>query len=84
MERYLEKKIRKYVIATLGCPTLYLKKIPGKKEYMFSEDIEFATKTMSANLAEQIKGYYYQDIGFDVELVVLPMEITYELIDETN
>ena len=84
MERYLEKKIRKYVIATLGCPTLYLKKIPSKKEYMFSEDIEYATKTMSANLAEQIKRYYYHDIGFDVELVVLPMEITYELIDETN
>jgi hypothetical protein len=84
MEKYLEKKIRKYVIATFGNPTLYLKKIPGKKEYMFSEDIEYATKTMSVSLAEQIKNYYYQDIGFDVELVVVPVDITYELIDETN
>lgn len=84
MERYLEKKIRKYVIATLGYPTLYLKKIPGKEEYMFSEDIEYATKTMNVGLAEQIKNYYYQDIGCDVELVIVPVEITYELIDETN
>lgn len=84
MERYLEKTIRKYVIATLGTPTLYLKKVPSKKEYMFSEDIEYATKAMSKNIAEQIKNYYYQDIGFDIELVVVPVEITYELVDDTN
>lgn len=84
MERYLEKKIRKYVIATLGIPTLYLKKIPSEKEYIFSEDIEYATKAMSKNVAEQIKDYYYADTKSDIELVVVPVEITYEIIDETN
>ena len=84
MERYVEKKIRKYVIATFDNPTLYLKKIPSEKEYIFSEDIEYATKTMSQNIAEQIKNYYYIDTNSNVELVVLPVEITYELIDETN
>jgi hypothetical protein len=84
MEKYLEKKIRKYVIATFGTPTLYLKKIPSKAEYIFSEDIEYATKAMSQKIAEQIKDYYYSDTGSNVELVVLPVEITYELIDETN
>lgn len=84
MEKYLEKKIKKYIIATLGNPTLYLKKIPSKKEYIFSEDIEYATKAMSKNVAEQIKKYYYIDTGSDIELVVLPVDITYELIDETN
>lgn len=84
MDKYMEKKIRKYVIATFGSPTLYLKKTPSKKEYMFSEDIELATKSMSQNIAEQIKSYYYVDTGSNIELVVLPVEITYELIDETN
>ena len=84
MEKYLEKKIRKYVVATFGSPTLYLKKVPSEKEYIFSENIEYATKSMSYNVAEQIKSYYYSDTGSNVELVVLPVEITYELVDETN
>ena len=84
MKKYLEKKTRKYVIATFGSPTLYLKKVPSEKEYIFSEDIEYATKSMGQNVAEQIKNYYYADTGSNIELVVLPVEITYELIDETN
>ena len=81
MQRYLEKKIRKYVIATLDNPTLYLKKTPAKKEYYFVEDIEVATKTMSEKLANSILSYYYSDTGLDTELVVVPIEITYEIID---
>ena len=84
MERYLEKKIKKYIIATLGHPTLYLKKIPGKKEYIFSEDIEYATKAMNENLANQIKNYYYTDTSSNIELVVVPVEITYEFVDESK
>lgn len=84
MQRYLEKKIRKYVIATLDNPTLYLKKTPAKKEYYFVEDIEVATKTMSEKLANSILSYYYSDTGLDTELVVVPIEITYEIIDYTE
>ena len=82
MKRYLEKKIRKYVIATLDTPTLYLKKTPAKSEYCFVEDIEVATKTMRKNVMDEILKYYYLDTGLDTELVVVPIEITYEIIDE--
>lgn len=84
MKKYLEKKIRKYVIATLDNPTLYLKKIPAKKEYYFVEDIEIATKTMSKKLAESILQYYYLDTGLDTEMVVIPVDIIYEIIDDTE
>lgn len=84
MKSYLEKKVRKYVIATLDNPTLYLKKIPAKKEYYFVEDIEVATKAMSKKLAESILQYYYLDTGLDIEMVVVPIDITYEIIDDTE
>ena len=82
--KYIEKKIRKYIIATFDNPTRYLCKTPGEKEYLFTKDIEYATKTMRYNLAEQVKQYYYNDTGMTIDLVVLPLDITYELVDETN
>lgn len=84
MKKYLEKKNKKYVIATLDNPTLYLKKTPAKNEYFFVEDIEIATKTTSKNLAHSILSYYYSDTGMNNELVVVPIEITYEIIDDTE
>lgn len=81
MKKYLEKKIRKYVIATLDNPTLYLKKIPAKKEYYFVEDIEIATKTLKKSLMDQILKYYYLDTGLNIELVVIPVDITYEIVE---
>ena len=84
MKKYLEKKIRKYVIATLDNPTLYLKKMPAKKEYYFVEDIEVATKAMNKRLAKSILQYYYMDTGLDIEMVVVPVDITYEIIDDAE
>ena len=83
MNRYLEKKIIKYVAATLDNPTLYLKKTPAKLEYCFVEDIEMATKSLNKKLMNQIISYYYLDTKMDVELVAVPIEITYEIIDDT-
>ena len=83
MNRYLEKKIIKYVAATLDNPTLYLKKTPAKPEYCFVEDIEMSTKTLNKKLMEQIISYYYIDTKINVELVAVPVEITYEIIDDT-
>ena len=82
--KILEKKITKYVIATLDNPTLYLKKIYQQKKYVFSEDIEYATKTMSRDVAKIILDYYYSDTGDDIELVIVPVEITYSLINEQS
>ena len=84
MDRYLEKKTKKYVAATLDTPTLYLKKTPGKPEYYFVEDIEMATKTLSKKLMDQVISYYYLDTKVNVALVAVPVEITYEIIDDTE
>lgn len=81
MKRYLEKKIKKYVIATLDNPTLYLKKKWGTPEYSFVEDIEVATKGVTKHVAEQILRYFYIDTKLDLELVVIPIEITYEILE---
>ena len=82
MDRYLEKKTKKYVAATLDNPTLYLKKTPAKPEYCFVEDIEMATKSLSKKLMNQIISYYYLDTKADIDLVTVPIEITYEIIEE--
>lgn len=82
MKKYLEKKIRKYVIATLDNPTLYLRKTPSENEYCFVEDVEMATKALNATVIKQILQYYHFNTGLNTELVVIPLEITYELIDE--
>jgi len=79
---YIEKETKKYVIATLGNPTLYLRKTPAKNEYCFVEDIEQATKTVSKNVMKQILRYFYYDTGVDTELVVVPIKITYKIIEE--
>lgn len=80
--KYIEKKIKKYVIATID--GIYLKKTPAKKEYYFVEDIEIATKAMSKKMIQQVLDYYYQDTMTNIDLVIVPVEITYELIDESN
>ena len=85
MTRYKEKVIRKYVIATLDNPTLYIKKTPSLPEYAFVEDIEMATKLMSKKVANDMIGYFYHDTNLrDIDLVIVPVEITYEIIDETE
>lgn len=82
-EKILEKQVQKYVIATLSNPTLYLKKIYQRKQYVFTDDIEMATKTMSKDVADIIIEYYHSDTGDTMELVVVPVEVTYNLIKES-
>lgn len=81
-KRYIEKRIKKYVIANMDGK--YLKKTVGKNEYCFVDDIEVATKAIKINVINDVLKYYYYDTGMNIELVILPIEITYELIDETN
>ena len=80
IDKHVEKKCLKYVIATLDNPTMYLRYLLNRK-YSFVDDIEQATKTLDYALAENIKGYYYKDTGMDTELIIIPVEITYELIN---
>ena len=82
MDKLLEKKVTKYVIATLDAQTLYLKKVYQQKKYVFTDDIEYATKTMTKDVAQIILDYFYSDTGDNIDLVIVPVEITYHLINE--
>ena len=82
INKYIEKKIIKYVITTVD--GRYLKKIPSQNEYYFVDDIEIATKAMDRSTINQILRYYYLDTNSDIELLTIPVEITYELINETS
>ena len=53
-------------------------------EYCFVEDIEMASKTLNKRLMEQIISYYSSDTRLDTPLVAVPVEITYEIIDDTE
>ena len=81
--KYMDKKIRKYVIATTDGKYLRKDMLSGK--YYFIEDIEAATKAERLSVAKDFLKYYYFDTNMlNNELVIIPVDITYELIDETN
>ena len=75
MVKHLEKQVIKYVIATLDTPTEYLITREGKNS--LTDNIIRATKTISKNVAKDIAN------GINMDLVVIPVEISYSLIDET-
>ena len=75
MVKHLEKQVIKYVIATLDTPTEYLITREGKNS--LTDNIIRATKTTSKKVAKDIAN------GINMDLVVIPVEISYSLIDET-
>ena len=78
-----EQELKRYVIATLNVPTLYLKSL-HMGNYCFVDNLVEATKTVNKNVAEQMKNYFYQDTGLNIDLVVVPLKIKYELINELD
>lgn len=83
MNNYLEGVLDRYVIATLSNPTTYL--IFKDKNIKFTEQIYRATKTTGRNTANAIKNEFYAYTGrTDIELVVLPIKISYEIVREEN
>ena len=83
MNKYLESTLERYVIATLDNPTTYL--IFKDKNITFTRQISRATKTAGRNTANAIKNEFYAYTGrTDIELVVLPIKISYEIIKEEN
>lgn len=82
MEKYLEKKMRKYVIATLD--SKFLARDSLNDRYCFT-DIVGASKYKSRNMGLQWIDYYRRDTGdLLLELVVIPVDISYELINENS
>lgn len=83
MNGYLENTLYRYVIATLDNPTTYL--IFKNGNISFTSQISRATKTAGKTTANTIKNEFYAYTSrTDIELVVLPIRISYEIIKEEN
>lgn len=83
MNNYLESTLGRYVIATLDNPTTYL--IFKDENITFTKQISRATKTAGKNTANAIKNEFYAYTGrTDIELIVLPIKISYEIIKEES
>jgi hypothetical protein len=79
MKRYKEKEVKKYVIADLSLPTNYLFSLRGAK-YCFIDNIATCTKFVSRKVAQEICNECIRNFGID--LVVVPIVITYEIVEE--
>lgn len=83
MNNYLESTLDRYVVATLDNPTNYL--IFKDDNITFTKQISRATKTAGKITANTIKNEFYAYTGrTDIELVVLPIKISYEIVKEEN
>ena len=83
MNNYLEGTLKRYVIATLDNPTAYL--IFRDGNITFTTQMYRATKAVGRITANTIKNEFYAYTGrTDIELVVLPIQISYEIIKEEN
>lgn len=84
MEKVLEKQLRRYVIAYIGQDG-QARYLGRKKQLWFiTPDITQAAKTRNRALAQDLLSYYRQEVTKDIELAVIPLEITYELIKEVE
>ena len=79
MKKYLEKETKKYVIADLSQPTNYLHSLRDGR-YDFIDNIIVATKFINKNIAQQICNECIRN--FQIDLVVIPIIITYEIVEE--
>ena len=79
MNRYKEKEVKKYVIADLSQPTNYLQSLRGGR-YCFIDNIVVATKFVNRYTAQEICNECIRNTNID--LVVVPVLITYEIVEE--
>lgn len=81
MKKYKELVLKRYVIATFDNPTQYLITEHFGK-YSFTDNIQIASKLTNKNLANELKDYFYKDTKLEIDLVVVPIEIEYSIIEE--
>lgn len=79
MNRYKEKEVKKYVIADLSQPTNYLHSL-REGRYNFINNIIVATKFVNKSTAQEICNECIKNTNID--LVVVPILITYEIVEE--
>ena len=81
MKNHLENVLDRFVIATLETPTRYL--IFKDNNITLTNNIARCTKTVSWTIARTIRDEFYAYTGMtDIELVILPVKISYEIIQE--
>ena len=81
--KHIEKKVRVYIVADPESGQ-YLYKKPGYEQYKFVRDIAKSTKTEDRSMAQFLIECYHSDTQDFIDLVVIPLEITYELINESD
>lgn len=83
MKKHLVKEKIKYIIATFeeNEQVAYLISLHQGK-YSFTYDIALATKTTNRTTAEMVKNNYFIDTGDNIQLVTLPLVVSYTLIEE--
>lgn len=79
MKRYKEKETKKYVIADLSQATQYLLS-KRNANYCFIDNIAVATKFLDKKIAQMICDECMNN--YDIDLVVVPIMITYEILEE--
>lgn len=79
MIKYKEKEVKKYVIADLSQSTNYLRSL-REGNYCFIDNIVGATKFVNKNVAQSICNECMRN--FNIDLVVVPIIITYEIVEE--
>lgn len=84
MDKLLIKKLTRYVIAIL-CDDCNRFMFRNNREYHFVEDAFEATKFISRGTAEYYINCYKIETGdVNAEMLVVPMEISYSLINESE
>ncbi len=80
---YYEEKLKCFVVATVDVPTNYLHVVGGKK-YALANKLSGATKIASRDTAYRMINYYRSSTDDNRDFVVIPMEVSYRLIDERD
>ena len=81
-----ELTINRYVIATFGNPTTYLRTMDGKDgaTYLLTDTLEYASKTYSKTIAKYLLQMYRDRTGDMQDFVVLPLRIRYYLLERVD
>lgn len=77
------KEENKYIIAVVTEEFLFLRSLYHGR-YLFTDDIAMATKFTSKATAKEYINYYHTDTNDTIDLVVIPLRIKYDLVNETK
>ena len=74
------KRVRYVIAAMIDDIPQYLKRVVG--ETIFVSDIGIASMTLSRTTAKKLLAIYKTETGDPLDCVILPIEITYEILED--